>query len=131
MRLPDGPYSTIAGLVLHQLGRIPEQPGDIVTVDGWQLEVIALEGKAISEVRLRPDPAGDDARANRRPRRALPHRQMPSGRGSAGGRARRRHAGQLSVWAHRLRAAVRSRARAEGTTGTGAPRISMNRDGPK
>ena len=57
VRLPDGPYSTIAGLVLHQLGRIPDQPGDVVTLAGWQLEVLAIDGKAISEVRLRPDPA--------------------------------------------------------------------------
>ena len=54
--LPDGPYSTVAGLVLHQLGFIPEQPGDVVTLDGWQLEVLAVDGLAISEVRLRPDP---------------------------------------------------------------------------
>ncbi|MGI8939673.1 MAG: hemolysin family protein [Iamia sp.] len=54
--LPDGPYSTVAGLVLHQLGRIPDQPGDVVVVDGWHLEVLAVDGLAISEVRLRPDP---------------------------------------------------------------------------
>lgn len=54
--LPDGPYSTVAGLVLHQLGRIPDQPGDVVVVDGWQLEVLAVDGLAISEVRVRPDP---------------------------------------------------------------------------
>ncbi len=54
--LPDGPYSTVAGLVLHQLGRIPEHPGDVVTVAGWQLEVLAVDGLAISEVRIRPDP---------------------------------------------------------------------------
>lgn len=57
--LPDGPYSTVAGLVLHQLGRIPDQPGDIVTVDGWLLEVLALDGMAITEVRLRPEPDAD------------------------------------------------------------------------
>lgn len=56
VQLPDGPYSTIAGLVLHQLGRIPDQPGDVVTLAGWQIEVLAIDGKAISEVRLRPDP---------------------------------------------------------------------------
>lgn len=56
VELRDGPYSTIAGLVLHQLGRIPEQPGDVVAVDGWQIEVLAVDGLAISEVRLRPDP---------------------------------------------------------------------------
>ncbi len=54
--LPDGPYSTVAGLVLHQLGRIPEQPGDVVACDGWLLEVMAVDGRAITEVRLRVDP---------------------------------------------------------------------------
>jgi len=51
--LPEGPYSTVAGLVLHQLGRIPEHPGDVVAVDGWEMEVMAVDGRAITEVRLR------------------------------------------------------------------------------
>jgi putative hemolysin len=54
--LPDGPYSTVAGLVLDRLGFIPEQPGDAVTLDGWLLEVMAVDGRAITEVRLRRDP---------------------------------------------------------------------------
>jgi putative hemolysin len=56
--LPDGPYSTVAGLVLDRLGFIPEQPGDTVSLDGWLLEVMAVDGRAITEVRLRVDPAG-------------------------------------------------------------------------
>jgi len=66
--LPEGPYSTVAGLVLHRLGRIPEQPGDVVAVGRWQLEVMAVAGRAITEVRLRRDPHalpdihGDDDR---------------------------------------------------------------------
>lgn len=55
--LPEGPYSTVAGLVLHQLGRIPEHHGDVVEVGGWQIEVLAVDGRAITEVRLRRDPA--------------------------------------------------------------------------
>jgi len=55
--LPAGPYSTVAGLVLDRLGRIPEQPGDSVVVDGWRLEVVAVDGRAITEVRLRPEQA--------------------------------------------------------------------------
>lgn len=54
--LPDGPYSTVAGLVLHQMGRIPEHPGDVMVVGSWQLEVMAVDGRAITEVRLRADP---------------------------------------------------------------------------
>ncbi len=52
--LPEGPYSTVAGLVLHQLGRIPDAPGDVVAVGGWELEVLAVDGRAITEVRLCP-----------------------------------------------------------------------------
>jgi len=54
--LPDGPYSTVAGLVLHRLGRIPDGPGDVVAVDGWLLEVVAVDGRVITQVRLRHDP---------------------------------------------------------------------------
>ncbi len=66
--LPEGPYSTVAGLVLDRLGFIPEQPGDSVAVDGWLIEVMAVGGRAIGEVRLRPDPdaaaAGSDPYAD-------------------------------------------------------------------
>ena len=70
VEVPDGPYSTVAGLVLDRLGRIPDQPGDVVTVAGWRLEVLAIDGLAITEVRLRDDPdapraSGDDQAAAR------------------------------------------------------------------
>lgn len=50
---PEGGYATIAGLLLVALGRIPEQPGDMVVVSGWHLEVLAVEHHAITSVRLR------------------------------------------------------------------------------
>lgn len=50
---PQGPYSTVAGLVLLLLGRIPEEPGDVVHVSGWSIEVLAVEHHAITQVRLR------------------------------------------------------------------------------
>ena len=50
---PAGPYSTIAGLVLLLLGRIPEEPGDVVEVSGWKIEVRQVEHHAITLVRLR------------------------------------------------------------------------------
>ncbi|HUF32587.1 MAG TPA: hemolysin family protein [Acidimicrobiales bacterium] len=58
----DGDYTTVAGLILHHLGRIPEAPGDIVVVDGWRLEVNGIAHHAITEVTLRavPAPAPDD-----------------------------------------------------------------------
>jgi putative hemolysin len=51
LSLPEGPYSTVAGLALQRFGRIPEV-GDTVEVEGWRLEVLAVEGRAIRRLRL-------------------------------------------------------------------------------
>jgi putative hemolysin len=56
--MPEGPYATVAGLVLDVLGRVPEAPGDRVTVAGRTIDVIAVDGRAITEVRVSP-PAPD------------------------------------------------------------------------
>ena len=50
--VPEGSYATVAGLVLDRLGRIPEAPGDRVTVGDWRLEVTGVERHAITEIRL-------------------------------------------------------------------------------
>ncbi|HKH24773.1 MAG TPA: transporter associated domain-containing protein, partial [Acidimicrobiales bacterium] len=55
--MPEGPYATVAGLVLDVLGRVPEQPGDRVAVGGRTIEVLAVDGRAITEVRVGPAPA--------------------------------------------------------------------------
>ena len=52
--LPAGDYTTVAGLVLDQLGRIPETAGDSVVVGGWQLTVLEVEDRAIRRVRITP-----------------------------------------------------------------------------
>ncbi|WP_214107464.1 hemolysin family protein [Acrocarpospora catenulata] len=51
-RRSDGDYTTVAGLVLAELGRIPTGPGERVTVEGWRIEVTATERLAITQVRL-------------------------------------------------------------------------------
>jgi putative hemolysin len=51
--LPDGDYTTIAGLVLDRLGNIPS-PGDETTIDGWRAQVRTMRGRAITEIALRP-----------------------------------------------------------------------------
>jgi putative hemolysin len=51
--LPQGPYTTVAGLVLDRLGRLPD-PGETVRVGGWQLEVLAVDHRAITTLRLAP-----------------------------------------------------------------------------
>ena len=56
--LPDGPYETVAGFLLHELQRVP-QLGDDVTFDGHRLIVSAVDGRRISRVRVthpRPTP---------------------------------------------------------------------------
>src|SRR2546428_11905168 len=47
---PPGPYATIAGLALVLLGRIPEEPGDVVETSGWKIEVLEVEHHAITQV---------------------------------------------------------------------------------
>jgi putative hemolysin len=61
--MPEGPYATVAGLVLDALGRVPEAPGDRVTVAGRTLDVLAVDGRAITQVRIGP-PTPDPASAN-------------------------------------------------------------------
>jgi putative hemolysin len=52
----DGDYETVAGLVLHALGRIPAV-GDHVEVGGLAIEVVDMDGRRIDKVLVtrRPD----------------------------------------------------------------------------
>jgi putative hemolysin len=56
--LPEGRYTTVAGLVLDRLGRLPDK-GESVQIDGWRLDVLAVERHAITRLRLTP--INDDA----------------------------------------------------------------------
>lgn len=60
VELPDSDdaYSTIAGYALDRFGRIPE-PGEMVTGDRWNLEVITVQDRAITGVKLIPVPQPD------------------------------------------------------------------------
>jgi putative hemolysin len=51
--LPEGDYSTVAGLILDRLGRLPA-PGEGVEVADWFIEVLDIERRAVQRVRLRP-----------------------------------------------------------------------------
>jgi len=57
LRLPDGPYETLAGFLLQRRGAIPEV-GDVLDHEGWRFEIIGRERLRVSEVEVRP-PAGD------------------------------------------------------------------------
>lgn len=54
VQIPEGRYASVAGFVLAQLGRLPETPGDVVTVDGWTITVDAVDGRAITSLRFTP-----------------------------------------------------------------------------
>ena len=49
----DGPYETLAGLVMTELGRVPEI-GDAVATPRATLTVEAMEGRRITRLRVRP-----------------------------------------------------------------------------
>lgn len=51
----DGPYETVAGYVMKELGRLP-QVGDEVTVAGGTLHVVRLDGRRIDRLRFTPAP---------------------------------------------------------------------------
>lgn len=55
LRVPPGPYETLAGVVAERLGRIPAR-GDLVEVAGWRLEVGEAAGHRAARVRLASPP---------------------------------------------------------------------------
>ncbi|MFF8831558.1 hemolysin family protein [Streptomyces sp. NPDC015131] len=57
LRVPDGPYETLAGLVATELGRIPAV-GDRVALNGWVLDVADASGRRAARVLLHAPPAG-------------------------------------------------------------------------
>jgi putative hemolysin len=62
LQLPDGPYETVAGYVLAELGRLP-QVGDTVEVAGRILKVVELDGRRISRILVSPPPEPTDDEA--------------------------------------------------------------------
>jgi putative hemolysin len=60
--LPEGPYATVAGWALARLGHIP-QSHERVEADGWRVEVLEVEKRAIKRVRMCPLPSQEDDEA--------------------------------------------------------------------
>jgi putative hemolysin len=65
LQLPEGPYETVAGYVLADLGRLPVV-GDSVEVEGRTLTVLELDGRRIAriEVSRAPQPQVDPAQVS-------------------------------------------------------------------
>ncbi|WP_432982361.1 hemolysin family protein [Dactylosporangium sp. CA-233914] len=47
---PDAPFTTVAGLVLARLGKLPDAPGETVTVQDWRFTVSQVRGRAITAI---------------------------------------------------------------------------------
>lgn len=59
--LPEGDYTTIAGLLMTRLGRLPRS-GERLTEGSWELVVERVRGRTIERVRLVPtQPPADEA----------------------------------------------------------------------
>jgi len=59
----EGPYETVAGWLMSELGRLPVV-GDVIDIDAGQFRIERLDGRRIDRVRFTPTPivveAGDD-----------------------------------------------------------------------
>ncbi|MBV7247386.1 hemolysin family protein [Streptomyces sp. MW-W600-10] len=63
LRVPDGPYETLAGLIAAELGRIPTV-GDRVELAGWRIDVVDAAGRRAARALLHaPLPGSEDDRA--------------------------------------------------------------------
>jgi putative hemolysin len=59
LALEQEPYQTLGGLVFGRLGRLP-QPGDRVPLARGTLEVVAMEGRRVKQLKLVNAPASPD-----------------------------------------------------------------------
>lgn len=51
--LPEGPYETVAGFIVSQLGELPSV-GSVVEVDGHALTVTELDGRRVARISVAP-----------------------------------------------------------------------------
>jgi putative hemolysin len=62
VKLPDGPYETLAGFIMASLGHVP-RIGEAVEADGHRLTVSELDGRRVARVRIDPIEITGDAPA--------------------------------------------------------------------
>ena len=60
LELPEGPYETVAGFVIHQLGRLPAVDESVEAL-GHRFTVTELDGRRVAKVRLSALPAAEPA----------------------------------------------------------------------
>lgn len=94
LRVPPGPYETVAGLVADLLGRIPVA-GDAAELPGWRLRVLDVGHHRAERVRLvrtgsvpERHEAGEDGRPRHEPPAASGGRYPLARRGERGGAER-------------------------------------------
>lgn len=51
VELPEGPYESVGGLVIHQLGHLP-QAGETVRIEGLSLQVVSVSKRHIKTLRI-------------------------------------------------------------------------------
>ena len=56
----DGPYDTLGGLIMNELGDIPSV-GQRLQVDGVGLEVAQMQGRRVTQIALTPPPEPEEA----------------------------------------------------------------------
>ena len=57
LEIPDGPYETASGFVMHYLGRIP-RVHDVVKVKDLRITVLSMEGKRAGQLLISRSPSG-------------------------------------------------------------------------
>ncbi len=55
-RMPEGPYETLAGFVMAQLGHIPDV-GELVEYNDWRFTVAAVERRRVEQISVQPPEA--------------------------------------------------------------------------
>ena len=61
-QLPEGPYETLGGFLMAELGHIPTV-GETLTHDGWEFTVTAVDRHRVEQVRVRPPADWDPSTA--------------------------------------------------------------------
>ena len=54
--LPEGPYETLSGFVMHSLGRIA-QANDVIKINGARFTIVSMNGKRVGQILLAKDGA--------------------------------------------------------------------------